>query len=259
MTKTAYETIKVIKGNEINEQILKCEIEVFTTIKENENYLISNFGRIYSIKKEAILNGHVNEFGYNKVKIPMRKDNNGKQIFKNCSFHRLVAEAFIVNEKNKPQVNHIDGNKLNNYVTNLEWNTAKENIIHGFKNGLYDKNYICEEDMIGLEGTTLKGQDFIVDRKYEVRDNTHYYVIIFKGSNNEKIVSKKQIVDKNFSDFIYLVNDSYVTSLELKNVLNSFDVKYKTVHMSLQRKGFYKNDNIFVTKGTNYKITKEDK
>lgn len=61
---------------------------------------------------------------------------------KNFFIHRLMAETFIPNPENKPQINHIDGNKLNNNINNLEWVTCAENVRHAIQTGL-DKKDSC--------------------------------------------------------------------------------------------------------------------
>lgn len=91
-------------------------------------YKISNFGNVYSEKSNRILKCNVNKKGYLYVVLT----NGGYR--KTYKIHRLVAEAFIPNPDNKPQVNHIDENKTNNMVENLEWVTAKENSNHATRN-----------------------------------------------------------------------------------------------------------------------------
>lgn len=73
--------------------------------------------------------------------------------------HRLVAEAFIQNPNNLPQVNHIDGNKKNNCVSNLEFCTHKENVQHGWAIGLYGENAFKQRKKIiqySLNGDFIK-------------------------------------------------------------------------------------------------------
>ena len=109
--------------------------EIWKDIKGYEGrYMISNLGNVKSLKyfhhnKEALLVGGI-KHGYRQVILVKDYKNKYKNV------HRLVAEAFIPNPLKKPQINHIDGNKLNNNVDNLEWCTQKEDQIHAYKNGL---------------------------------------------------------------------------------------------------------------------------
>lgn len=98
-------------------------------------YQVSNFGRVKSLgnksnHKGAIILKQSDVQGYMCVGI--RRDNGSKMV----KVHRLVALAFIPNPECKTQINHKDGDKHNNVVSNLEWVTCAENIAHAEKTGL---------------------------------------------------------------------------------------------------------------------------
>ena len=121
--------------------------EIWKDIKDYEDlYQISNFGRIRSkdkmirskgsyLLKGKILSPYITYKGYLRIKLIK------KGMKKNHSIHRLVAEAFIPNPENKPQVNHKDTNRKNNVVSNLEWATNSENQIHAYKYGNQNNDY----------------------------------------------------------------------------------------------------------------------
>jgi hypothetical protein len=120
--------------------------EIWKEVDGYENYYqISNFGRVRSLDREArtksgslcirsgkILKPRLDRYGYFIIGLTDNRKQNKRLI------SRLVALAFIPNPENKPTVNHIDGNKLNNRVDNLEWATYGEQQKHAYSKGLMD-------------------------------------------------------------------------------------------------------------------------
>ena len=104
--------------------------ELWEDIKDFPNYQISNSGKVYSKNHDRILKPNVVWSGYKMVRLY----NQGWS--RDFCIHRLVADHFVNNPDNKPQVNHKDGDKLNNYFLNLEYVTSSENQIHAIQTGL---------------------------------------------------------------------------------------------------------------------------
>ena len=99
--------------------------ETFVKIDGFEKYEVSNLGKVRNIKSGIMLKPWFTKDGY--LRHCLYKHNKRK----NLLLHRIIATAFIDNPDEKPCVNHIDENKLNNDLSNLEWCTARENLIHG--------------------------------------------------------------------------------------------------------------------------------
>lgn len=106
--------------------------EEFKEIEGFPNYQISNYGNVKNVKKNRYKVPGTDKKGYLKVDLYKNSKRTTKKI------HRLVATAFLKkeNDSKRNDINHIDGNKHNNNVTNLEWCTKSENMQHAFKNHL---------------------------------------------------------------------------------------------------------------------------
>ena len=124
-------------------------MEIWKEIKGYEGlYQVSNYGRIKN--KFKILKQKRNKFGY----LVLRLSKNNKK--KDFLVHRLVAQAFIENKDNLPQVNHKDENKQNNNITNLEWCSSSYNINYGNRNKKVSNKISKKVAKYNLEGNLIK-------------------------------------------------------------------------------------------------------
>jgi|VirMetMinimDraft_7_1064189.scaffolds.fasta_scaffold59020_2 hypothetical protein len=128
-------------------------------------YQISNTNKVKSnhFGKSIILKPALNTGGYNSVSLSL--NNKAKSV----TLHRLIMTAFIANPDNKPCINHIDGNKLNNSLSNLEWCTYSENLKHAYDNELKlpiegkgeksSQHKLKEEDVLKIRASNLSSKE----------------------------------------------------------------------------------------------------
>ena len=93
-----------------------------------EQYLVSDIGQVWSIRRNKLLKPVIDKYGYEKVGLYRERKIHTRSV------HRLVAQAFIPNPNNLPTVNHINEDKTDNRVNNLEWASIAHNDNHGTRN-----------------------------------------------------------------------------------------------------------------------------
>jgi hypothetical protein len=163
--------------------------EIWKDIEGYKNYYqVSNTGKIKSLSKkvkakagffrftkERILKPGITDEGYNIVVLSVKNKR------KTIQLHRIVATAFINNEENKPNVNHKDGIKTNNIVSNLEWSTQQENVNHSIK--VLNNSYTGEanptsklknKDVLVIKNSNLTGVELA--KIYNVSGQTISYI-----------------------------------------------------------------------------------
>ena len=152
--------------------MLTCNNEIWKDIPGFENrYQVSNLGNVRSIQDnhgnvcERLRATWVNNSGYVYVQLFIKNKRH------NVSVHHAVASAFLPNPAKKKTVNHIDGNKLHNSMTNLEWATYSENLVHAHATGL------------------SRGQTHWKGKKFG--DTSQYHNVTFDPSRNRWIAAIK--------------------------------------------------------------------
>jgi len=166
------------------------------------NYEVSSCGQIRTIPhvkiksngikhtvKQTLLRPAIDNKGYYRVGLSV----NGK--LSTFKVHRIVAEVYVPGMKEGLQVNHIDGNKLNNNADNLEWVTNRQNIVHAYSNGLTKgttgKRKNTENFKRGKENhaTKLTEKDVILARTMRNRDNISLQSIADYFGVNRKTIT----------------------------------------------------------------------
>ena len=149
--------------------------EIWKPIEENPVYLVSNYGRVRTIDHPVWCKVN-NSYSIRKGRFCTPTNNNSKRYWrvgvqinnrqKHLAIHRLVAKAFIPNPDNLPQINHIDGDKNNNKVSNLEWCNNGYNQAHAWKNSLKDITKMSEHS--SLRKLTVEQVRFIKEEYSKV-------------------------------------------------------------------------------------------
>lgn len=207
-------------------------------IKGFTRYLISDNGQVYSNAKGKTmypLKTFTKPDGYLAVSL-WNDSVMGNKIRKTLLVHRIVAETFIPNIDNKPTVNHIDGNKTNNNVSNLEWATPHEQEVHSFALGL---NY------------ARKGEE--ANRAELTWDIVHYIRNTYPEKSVKELASMFDTTMENVYTILYnytWVDKNYTPIM--KHHISEDIVKYIRKHPNMKIKDFCKMFNL--SYGTVYDI-----
>lgn len=154
-------------------------METWKLIREHCDYSISDFGRVKSNKKNLLMRLTLNN-GYYAISFHL-----GNHKYKTYRIHRLVASYFIPNPNNLPQVNHIDGNRLNNNVSNLEWCDASHNLKHANRIGLHNpkrgssngKSKLDENSVLIIKERLSRGERYNhIAKDFSVSPTTIYSI-----------------------------------------------------------------------------------
>lgn len=141
---------------------------VYPNISNKQNrFEISNYGRLKNVLTQHIYKPSILSSGYYSVRTTLGSSDSKIHIL----IHKAVAYTFLSNPNNLPEVNHKDGNKINNHVDNLEWCTSHENQQHKYDTGLFNKDLISGENN---HSSKLKTEDVKYIREHCVKGSKEF-------------------------------------------------------------------------------------
>lgn len=222
------------------------------TIPNFSKYKINTKGEIFSYQRgwegKKLITPYNKAYGYYSLSIV---NDEGEKV--HCLVHRLVAITYLPNPENKPEVNHIDGNKLNNFVDNLEWVTRSENNKHAFSLGLNDskgvkngRSKLSEDDVLSIYQLLLEGsracdvaKDFNISKSVVMGIKTkRSWSHITKSLPDISIkAKKKQLSAETVKWVCQLLQEGFGTMEIVRQATNPLVDEYK-VHDIKRRRSF---------------------
>lgn len=253
-------------------------MEQWKFIENSKEYMVSNYGNIKSFKKDKI-NGQImkqrfEKDGYKRIMISYPTKRNTYLV------HRLVCKAFIENSDNKCCVNHIDNNPSNNHISNLEWCTYSENLIHAEKQGRLKSTHLKAGNStakIMKENKIKDINNFILSKKYFndlkiIKLKSINNIELKNNSRNEYIVECEckcgQTFDTNLTNLTNNIikrcavcksnNTKMKNYNELKNNILNKNYKFiKVLNISDFDNNKEKSDYLILTECNNCKTKRE--
>lgn len=182
-------------------------MEIWKIIDKYENYMVSNLGRIKVLEKKIPYKHHITGtdfFRVRKEKIMKPKCVKGYNCINldgvNKRICRLVAIAFIENKNNKAEVNHINCNKADDRVENLEWVTKSENMLHAYRNGLMgnykeDRKILFSKKVVCLRTGKIFDsiKDFSKHRKIDPSNISRALSGVYKNNHDVAYYKEKEM------------------------------------------------------------------